>query len=139
MKPYVKTMFLTSQADEKRYMHSEENYDREARHKAMTRQYEGLTKEHAKHWLSKMKNEDGSTGPHWTFEQVLDAMRGKMMQGDPVKYWVAANMIWSDYSHVAEKFGVNNTDFYLDMAKAFLEDKDAEDHKLEKYFENVVK
>lgn len=108
-------------------------------HQQMTAQYEGLTEEKAKRWLDQMQNEDGSRGQHWTLEQVKQVAKQKAPDVDPLKLWVAMNMIRSDYYSVAKKFNVNSTDFYLEMAKAFLEDKDAGEHKLEKYFENVVK
>ena len=50
------------------------------------------------------------------------------------------NMIYSDYVKVAKKFNVgSNIDFYVDMAKAFLDDKDAGPDKLTKYYQYVVR
>lgn len=47
---------------------------------------------------------------------------------------------YSDLSEVAEKRGVDNEDFYADMAKSFwLCDKDAVEDKLAAYYENVVR
>ena len=52
----------------------------------------------------------------------------------------ALNMIYSDYVKVAKKFNVgSNIDFYVDMAKAFLDDKDAGPDKLTKYYQYVVR
>ena len=48
------------------------------------------------------------------------------------------NMIYSDYFGVAKKLNVNNMDFYAEMSKAFLGDKDAVPGKLYAYFEHVV-
>ena len=45
---------------------------------------------------------------------------------------------YSDYYKVAKKFNVNNTEFYADLAEAFLRDKDAADDKLMRYYEYVV-
>lgn len=43
------------------------------------------------------------------------------------------------YCKVAEEYGVGDkSDFYADMAKAFLMDKDAGDGKLAKYYRHVV-
>lgn len=110
-----------------------------AKSNPMYEQYEGLTEEKAKHWLDQLQNEDGTHGPHWTLDQVKQVVKQKMLNLDPLETWVALNMIYSDYYPVAKKFNVNNTEFYLEMAKAFLEDKDADPGKLQKYFEYVVK
>ena len=100
----------------------------------------GMDEHTAREWTSKMENEDGSTGPHWTMEQIKKVMEQRSMTGDPVEFWVAMNMMYSDYCKVAKKLGVNSVDFYAEMAKAFLEDKDAgASDKLMAYYENVVK
>ncbi len=98
-----------------------------------------LSRETADHWLREMKNEDGTTGPHWTMEQTKQVMAQKGIECDPLEFNVAINMIYSDYSGVAKKLGVNNIDFYACMAKAFLDDKDAQPDKLARYYEYVVK
>lgn len=98
-----------------------------------------LTREMAEEWLANIENEDGTTGPHWTMEQAKQVMAQKGVQGDPVEFWVALNMMYSDYCKVAKKVAANNIDFYVEMAKAFLDDKDAAPHKLGMYYEYVVK
>lgn len=86
-----------------------------------------------------MENEDGSKGPHWTFEQAKQLMEQKKLDCDPVEFWVALNMMFSDYGVVAKKNNASTVDFYADMAKAFLCDKDAKPDKLERYYQAVVK
>lgn len=98
-----------------------------------------LDKEAANRWTESMKNEDGTNGPHWTMEQTKQIQSQKGIECDPLKFWVAMNMVYSDYSKVAKKLNVNNADFYAGMAEAFLEDKDAQADKLERYYEFVVK
>ena len=94
----------------------------------------------AEEWTSRMQNEDGTTGPHWSLEQTKQVMTQRSINCDPYEFWAALNMIYSDYSKVAKKHNVGgNLDFYVDMAKAFLEDKDAAPDKLAKYYEYVVK
>lgn len=98
-------------------------------------------REMAQEWVSRMQNADGTTGPHWTMEQTEAARAQHGVNCDPLAFWVAMNMIYSDYSKVAEKLGVNKMEFYVCMAKAFLEDKDARNQggeKLAKYYEYVV-
>lgn len=93
----------------------------------------------ADEWLRTMKNEDGTVGPHWSFDQVKTVMEQKDIDCDPVEFWVTMNMMYSDYSKVAKQMSVNSVDFYVKLAKAFLEDKDAGPDKLANYYRYVVK
>lgn len=97
-----------------------------------------ITKEKAQKWTKHMKNSDGSTGAHWDFAQTKALGEKLGINVDPVEFYVAANMMYSDYCGVAKKFGLDTADFYGHMAKAFLEDKDAAPDKLKNYFEEVV-
>ena len=97
-----------------------------------------LTMRAAQYWVENMENEDGSRGEHWTLEQIERLANEKDFEGDKLELWVTMNMMYSDYFKVAKKFNVNNTDFYLELSKAFLNDKDAGEEKLFKYFEYVV-
>lgn len=98
-----------------------------------------FTKEMAEKWMHGMKNGDGTTGPHWSMEQVKQLMEQKNLDCDLLELWTAMNMFYSDYYKVAKKLNMNNTNFYLDMAMAFLDDEDAVTDKLAAYYENVVK
>lgn len=100
----------------------------------------GMDENMAREWTAKMENEDGTKGPHWNMEQIKKVMEQRNMTGDPVEFWVAMNMMYSDYCKAAKKLGVNTVDFYAEMAKAFLEDKDTGvPDKLTAYYENIVK
>lgn len=93
----------------------------------------------AREWVGKMENEDGTHGAHWTIDQVKQVIAQKKLDCDPVQMWAAMNMIYSDYYKAAKKHGVGgNLDFYVDMAKAFLDDKDAGPSKISAYYEYVV-
>ena len=93
----------------------------------------------AQAWTKKMKNADGTQGPHWTLEQAKQIMAQRKIGLDPIQFWVTLNMIYSDYSPVAKKHGLGGSlDFYADLAKAFLDDKDAKPNKLARYYENIV-
>lgn len=93
----------------------------------------------AEEWTYNMENEDGTKGPHWTLEQAKQVMAQKEIGGSPLEFWVALNAMYSDYSKVAKKLGVNTVDFYSCMAEAFLGDKDAQPDKLSRYYEYVVR
>lgn len=98
-----------------------------------------LTALKAEEITRKMVNEDGSKGAHWNMEQTKQVMEQRGIQTDPVEFYVAMNMMYSDYYPVAKKLNVNSVDFYAELARAFLEDKDAGKDKLAKYFSYVVK
>lgn len=100
--------------------------------------YKPLTRETAEAWVAKMKNADGSTGAHWTVEQTKQLQAQKGIGLDPVKFWVAMNMMYSDYFPAADKAGIGSPEFYADLAKAFLTDKDAKPDKLDRYYYAVV-
>lgn len=102
-------------------------------------QLDKLDEHTAKEWVSGMQNADGTTGPHWTMEQTKQVAAQKGVTCDPLEFWIAMNMVYSDYFGVAKKFNINNTDFYVELAKAFLDDKDAGEGKLARYYEFVVR
>ena len=102
---------------------------------------EKLDRETAVEWVHGMENADGTTGPHWTMEKTEEARAQRGINCDALEFWVAMNMIYSDYAKVAEKVNANSMDFYVYMAKAFLEDKDARNQggeKLARDYEYVV-
>lgn len=102
--------------------------------------YIPFTEEMADKWYKHMENEDGTRGAHWTLEQAEQVMNQHGIDCDPIQFWVTLNMIYSDYVTVAKKHGVGDkVDFYVDMAKAFLCDKDAPADKLARYYEYIVK
>ena len=98
-----------------------------------------ITQQAAMEWTSKMENVDGTKGPHWTMEQTKQVMAQNGIECDPLEFNIAINMMYSDYAAVAKKMGVDKTDFYAAMAKAFLDDPDAVPDKLSHYYEYVVK
>lgn len=96
--------------------------------------------ESAKEWTKNMKNEDGTSGPHWSVEQAKQIMAQRNLSLNPAEFYAALNMIYSDFSPVAKKHGLGGSlDFYVDMAKAFLNDKDAAPGKIPNYYNYIVK
>lgn len=98
-----------------------------------------MNREKAQQWVRKMKNSDGSTGEHWSFDQTYQLMKQRNIDCDPAEFYATMNMLWSDYGKVAEKFGLTGVEFWAELSKAFLMDKDAEDGKLMLYYECIVK
>lgn len=84
----------------------------------------------AKKAVSKMKNVDGSTGEHWTYEQTTSVANqyGIKHYAD---WYYAMNSLWSDLSNVLG--GDANT--YAKMAKAmYFDDPDMVEGKLFKTY-----
>ncbi len=98
-----------------------------------------LDKQTAEEWTRKMKNADDSRGGHWTMEQTEDVRKQHGYSLDPVEFYAAMNMCYSDYCEVARAFGVNSVGFYAELANAFLDDKDANDGKIALYYEYIAK
>ena len=78
-------------------------------------------------WKKHMKNQDGTMGEHFKHDQVMQAAR--QIGVNPEEYGehifpLVMNMMYSDYCAVAKKFGLDRPDFYAELAKAFLNDKD---------------
>ena len=86
-----------------------------------------------------MENADGTKGPHWSMDHTKQVAAQKNVSENPLEFWVAMNMMYSDYCAMAKKHNVNTVDFYVDMAKAFLDDKDAKPDKLGRYYYSIVK
>lgn len=103
---------------------------------------ETFDKEKATKWAQHMKNADGTVGAHWTMAQT-DAVAESMNIPHDIPRWawgVTMNMMYSDYYDVAMKYGINRPEFYGELAKAFLMDKDAPAPtvKLMEYYENIA-
>ena len=102
-----------------------------------------FTEDDAKELAARMKNADGSTGPHWTMEQTTAVAESMGIQAPVVTRWawgVTMNMMYSDYYPVAVEFGLNRPEFYAALAKAFLLDKDGPgpEQKLMAYYEHMA-
>ncbi len=102
-----------------------------------------LTPEETRKWVAGLENEDGSSGGHWNIAQTNSAAESIGVRFEhitPEEWNLAMNMMYSDYCGVANKYGVGMSDFFAEMAKAFLFDKDAGSPKakLEGYYKGVV-
>lgn len=100
---------------------------------------EPMDMETAKRWVSRMKNKDGTMGAHWSMDQAKSMMQQHGLSLEPVEFWAILNAMYSDFSAVAKKHHLSGSDFYVDLAKAWLEDEDAVENKATMYYECVVK
>lgn len=94
--------------------------------------HNAMSVEEAKDYVRHFVNKDGTTGAHWTMQQTKDyqATHESVADLNPVCFYVAMNMMYSDYYQPAR-----TTDTYAMLAKDFLDDKDAPKDKLKKYLE----
>lgn len=74
-------------------------------------------------------------GEHWNYDTVKQYIESKGIYKDCVKYYLVMNMVYNDYYDVATNFGhQSDTEFYYELANAFINDEDGGKFKVEKYF-----
>ncbi len=64
-------------------------------------------------------------------------MSQRSIPGDAIEFWVAINLLYSDYCKAIQKTPANTLDFYVDLARAFLDDEDAVPDKLAAYYHHI--
>lgn len=96
-----------------------------------------LSKKEIKEWEKSLVNDDGTRGAHFQTEQIDQVAQSLGI--DPKEFGdgvlcVITNAMYADYCSVARKFGVDRIEFYIELAKAFLKDKDFDGDGAEKAF-----
>lgn len=76
--------------------------------------------------VSKMKNVDGTSGEHWTLEQIESVMKSHKLDYNCFDFYYLMNMLYSDYEDIFS----DNVDTYIKMACAYIDDPDADDGKV---------
>lgn len=90
--------------------------------------------------VSKMENEDGSRGEHWSLEETASIANqyGINLKGEKYNkydWYVALNMIRSDYYRaVVTMTSSDHIKYFVELAKAWLNDKDIEEGKMWYYY-----
>lgn len=126
-----------------------DRYDRNDRNRYPYRDYGypemRFSRDDMDEWRHKMQNEDGTVGEHFKAEQVRRVAEQQGVRLDEIGgmdvYCLAINMMYSDYCAVARRYGVDKIEFYADLAKAFLKDKDFDgtpEEKLYLYYKCIV-
>lgn len=103
---------------------------------------EAITMEQAQAWVDRMDNADTSRphGGRWTYADAVELGRKiGVPDGQMIAFFVALNMIWSDYGPTISAAGINAPEFYGKMARAFIDDKDAKPHKVARYMRAIAK
>ena len=94
--------------------------------------------------VKNMENEDGSKGPRWSVEEAerVATQYGVNLKGEKFNkydWFVALNMIRSDfYRAVVNMTGSDNIKHFVELTKAWLNDKDIEEGKMWFYFRYVM-
>lgn len=102
---------------------------------------EHLTREEAEEWVEGMESEDGKKGGRWSYQEIRQYAGNFGIQGEEkvIEFFAVMNALATDYGKVAKKHGVDKVDFWADMAKAFIHDKDANPGKVKTYYECIAK
>lgn len=103
-----------------------------------------FTEECALKAVSKMRNSDGTKGAHWDLAQATRVAEQYGVNLKTEKYnkfdwYVALNMIRSDYyKFVFTTLNSDNIKYFVELAKAFLNDEDADEGKMWYYYKYVM-
>lgn len=100
-----------------------------------------LTKQDAQIWVGSLLGADGTRGARWSMADVrsLAEQRGYTTEAELVTFWAVMNLLRADFAEVAKHWGVNNAEFYADMARAWINDPDAVEDKAGAYLEYIVR
>jgi hypothetical protein len=93
-----------------------------------------FTESDARTWVSHM-----DPPGKWTMEQTTAVMRQHGYDHRPCVFYAIMNMLWSDYGKTVNKFGMDRADFWAEMANDWINDPDAEDMKVGRYWRDIVK
>ena len=104
-----------------------------------------LSRQDMQRWKRMLKNFDGSTGEHYSLDQVISAASKQGVtfeEYDEKEFCITVNMMYADYGGVLKKYVPPERELHacIDMAKAFLDDVDGPPaaEKLALYFHCVV-
>lgn len=89
-----------------------------------------LSRDMADDWTSHMLNKDGSTGPHWSYDQTSPLAEHRNKED----FFAVLNMMWSDYFSPAL-----TQQNYISLARDFIDDKDGPEDKTLKYYCEIAK
>lgn len=75
-------------------------------------------------------------GEYWNIETIKQVKEANNLEEDLYCLYVVMNSMVNDYGNILDKEDVNT---YIKMSEAFINDEDASDHKVWKYFTKIVK
>lgn len=93
-----------------------------------------FTQEDAEAWVHKMY-----PAPKWTMLQTTAVMNQKGYHHKPCEFWAVMNSLYSDYGKTMQKYNADIPEIWAELAHDWLDDVDAVDHKVGRYFRDIVK
>jgi hypothetical protein len=93
-----------------------------------------FTEEDAKEWAKRM-----NPPARWTMDQTTAVMQQRGYNHKPCEFWVVMNMLASDYGKTMAKYGADRPDVWADLAHDWIEDADAIDGKVGRYWRDIVR
>lgn len=134
---------------EPRRMHNDEGGHEQKREMGKTRSYEDplpMDEHTAKKWVKEMKNRDEKfpRGERWPAELLKPyAQRYGIPTSGPEfwEFYAIVHAMYSDFYPVGKKYGAKDgsPEFYVCLAKYWLDDEDAVEDKASVYYDCVVK
>ena len=91
-------------------------------------------KQTAQEWVRSMH----PGGEHWTMEQTTAVMKQKGYHHKPEEWYAVMNSLYSDYGTTMMRYNADKVEIWADLAHDWLDDDDAVDDKVKKYFEYIV-
>lgn len=95
---------------------------------------EHLNESIATEWVSHMENKDGTVGEHWTYEQTEQVRKQYAPDLNGCDFYAILNSVYSDYFN-----SKLSTEDYINLAKDFINDKDAPKDKVLRYYMFIIK
>ena len=93
-----------------------------------------FTEEDAKEWVKHM-----SPPARWTMDQTTAVMHQRGYNYRPCVFWAVMNSLASDYSSTIIRHGADKPELWADLAHDWLDDMDAEDDKVGRYYRDIVR
>ena len=84
--------------------------------------------------LAKKIVDNMSEGELWDIATIETVMKNYNVNEDVYEFYVVMNSLANDYGNV---ISIDNVELYVNLAKAFINDKDAKEHKVWIYFMNI--
>ena len=101
--------------------------------KYMKHVHRQFTEEDDKEWVSHR-----NPPARWTMEQTAAVMHQRGYDHKPCEFYAVMNMLASDYGKTMAKYNADRPEIWADLAHDWIDDKDAPDNKVGKYWRDIV-